>query len=305
MRKLVARWRAHVETLWRQAETLADDAQAAQRARRAMARTAADVRRLLERRDASPSALPAPSRQAFATLSLLAEEPVHARAIAELAALHAELRSSGPVEPARVTLHLSAMRGLWRRRTRRGHSVVRCHVGFVGAGAPLWTSLARSALGHDPDGVHQRVVREEAHGERFVSALRHLGGLRGDGLGQSHDAHDLEASFERVNEAYFGGAMPRPVLRWSGRETWRKFGHFDFLRDELVLSSSLDDDDVPAWVVDFVMYHELLHKVHGIEQQGTRRIAHTRAFRRDERRYAHYEAAEAFLEKLSVALRAT
>lgn len=316
VRNLVARWQAHVELLWQEAERLASDAAAAERARRALTRTTDEVRRILERRAATPLALPEPSLQAFATLALLAEPDNHATAVEELAGLRARLAVEGPQPPARVTLHLSAMRGLWRRRTRRGHHTVRCHVAFVGAGSEFWYGLACSALDHDPERTHQLRVREEAHSERFAQRLQALLALRGEpvaaaGLGhedtsplvQPGRVHDLEASFVRINHVFFGGALARPRLRWSARATWRKFGHYDFVRDELVLSRSLDDPSVPLEIVDFVMYHELLHKVHGITRQGTRRIAHTPAFRRDERRYPDFEAAERFLQALSARLR--
>ena len=116
-------------------------------------------------------------------------------------------------------------------------------------------------------------------------------------------AHDLNASFERVNAEYFEGQCERPRLTWSARETLRKFGHYDFVQDLVMLSRTLDAPEVPTFVVDHVMHHELLHKKHGFRWQQGRRHAHLPAFRREERTFRHYREADSFLESLSRSLR--
>jgi hypothetical protein len=112
--------------------------------------------------------------------------------------------------------------------------------------------------------------------------------------------HDLAESFARVNAQYFGEAMARPHLSWSRSLTRRKFGHYDHVRDWVMVSSTLDQPHVPEFVVDFLMYHELLHKQHGIRwSAGGRGYAHTAAFYADERRFKRFREAEAWLEKLA------
>ena len=104
----------------------------------------------------------------------------------------------------------------------------------------------------------------------------------------------------RVNAAYFGVALARPRLVWNRALTGRKFGHYRRSTDTVMLSVSLDAADVPAWVVDFVMYHELLHKKHGIALVNGRRFEHTAAFRAEERRFAECDQADRFLKDLAL-----
>jgi len=111
--------------------------------------------------------------------------------------------------------------------------------------------------------------------------------------------HDLAESFQRVNAAYFAGGMPRPHLEWSPTFSGRKFGHYDFVADKLVVSSSLDRSDVPACAVDYVVYHELLHKKHGIRWSNGRGAAHTGTFVRDERAFRQCRQARAVLRRLA------
>lgn len=167
----------------------------------------------------------------------------------------------------------------------------------------------------DEDTMHllaRRILGESRHQKEIMAAM--MGGsyqqMRGElaaGAGiverTGGIAHDLAASFERVNRQYFDGRIPRPDLTWSRTLTGRKFGHYDFVHDRVCISSTLDSPDVPEFVVDHVMHHELLHKKLGLRFQRGRQHAHTPEFRNEERQFARYEEADAFLNRLSANLR--
>ena len=111
--------------------------------------------------------------------------------------------------------------------------------------------------------------------------------------------HDLIESFDRVNARYFEGKMARPRITWSRSFTGRKFGHYDTVKDWVMVSSTLDSASVPAFVVDFLMFHELLHKKHGIRWVNDRGHAHTSAFYAEEKTFEGHELAEQWLTKLA------
>ena len=115
--------------------------------------------------------------------------------------------------------------------------------------------------------------------------------------------HDLAPSFDRINAAYFGNAMARPRLTWNRTFTGRKFGHYDYIRDTVMVSRTLDSPDVPEFVVDFLVYHEVLHKFHGMHWVNGRGYAHTAEFYQTEKKFARYAEAEAVLEKLARSVR--
>lgn len=141
------------------------------------------------------------------------------------------------------------------------------------------------------------VTRTTSDGYRNIQAELHR--LSGDPGNTSGAFHDLEASFDRVNAEYFAGAMVRPRISWSRQITSCKFGHYDALHDELMISATLDSAEVPAFVVDSVVYHELLHKKHGIQWQNGRRAVHTPQFCAEERRFRMHAEAEEWIEKLA------
>jgi predicted metal-dependent hydrolase len=65
-----------------------------------------------------------------------------------------------------------------------------------------------------------------------------------------------------------------------------------------MVSVSLDHPETPVYVLDFIMYHELLHKYLGLKTINGRNYGHTPEFREAERRYPKYKEAQAYLEKL-------
>lgn len=66
-----------------------------------------------------------------------------------------------------------------------------------------------------------------------------------------------------------------------------------------MISRTLDAADIPPFVVDFVMYHEVLHKAHGLRWSGQRGYAHTVDFYRDEKRFRQFAQAERILHHLA------
>ena len=109
--------------------------------------------------------------------------------------------------------------------------------------------------------------------------------------------YDLEEIFASLNRKYFGELIPKPVLTWSVRKTYRILGHHDATHDHITISKSLDAYDVPRYVVEYVVFHEMLHIHHPTKHINGRRYNHTAEFRRDERKFAFYTQAENWIER--------
>jgi hypothetical protein len=98
-----------------------------------------------------------------------------------------------------------------------------------------------------------------------------------------------------------GLALPRvPKLSWSKTVAGHRFGHWDPAHNVVVISQILDDPEVPEFVLDYVVYHELLHILHPVRMgSGTKRIVHGAAFRRDERRFPRWREGDEWIERLA------
>ena len=110
--------------------------------------------------------------------------------------------------------------------------------------------------------------------------------------------HDLAPMFSRLNREYFGGRLHRPTLGWSSHAWRAQLGCFDPGLDQIVMNIRLDRQTVPAYVVEYVLYHEMLHVKHPLRAASCGLQAHSAAFRAEERRFAQYKRALTFLNRM-------
>lgn len=111
------------------------------------------------------------------------------------------------------------------------------------------------------------------------------------------EVYNLTEIFLRLNAIYFQSSIKKPILTWSARQTYRILGHHDATHETIVISKSLDDAKVPLYVVEFVVFHEMLHIYHPTAHRNGRRYNHTPQFRRDEKKFAFYEQSEKWIEE--------
>jgi hypothetical protein len=91
-----------------------------------------------------------------------------------------------------------------------------------------------------------------------------------------------------------------PTLSWSQTVSFHRFGHWDADHDAIVISQILDDPGVPEFVLDYVLWHEVLHIVHPVKMgSGSKRIVHSAAFHRDERKFPRWKEGDEWIEKLA------
>ena len=103
----------------------------------------------------------------------------------------------------------------------------------------------------------------------------------------------LEESFNRVNEKYFYGLIETPNLIW-GRDSTTKLGSYDYGSDTISVSSIFRNSS--SDLLDYIMYHEILHKKHKFSTKNGRSYHHTRQFNKDERKFQDFTEVEKDLE---------
>jgi len=109
--------------------------------------------------------------------------------------------------------------------------------------------------------------------------------------------YDLDEIFDDINERHFYSLMAKPRLAWSRERSRRLLGHFDPAHNAIVISRVFDQRRIPLYVVEYLMYHEMLHLRHPVRAgRSGRRIVHPPAFRADEELYPDYERALEFLK---------
>jgi hypothetical protein len=93
----------------------------------------------------------------------------------------------------------------------------------------------------------------------------------------------LERSFNRVNDKYFFGMIDKPNLRWGG-ESFSKLGSYEYGANLITISSVFKGEENEE-LLDYIMYHELLHKKHKFSTKNNRSYHHTKHFREKEKAF--------------------
>ena len=138
--------------------------------------------------------------------------------------------------------------------------------------------------------VRSLEIRERADHSRRTRGRKIITGTKGE-------VFDLDEIFDSVNFWYFGGRISKPTLTWSPRKSFHILGHHDSTHDTISISRSLDSKVVPRFVIEYVVFHEMLHIAHPAVHHNGRRYHHTAAFRRDERRFPQYHDAEKWIDQ--------
>jgi hypothetical protein len=175
---------------------------------------------------------------------------------------------------------------------------------FVDAPADLFETLAAILLSKlyrkriDPhlNRTYRRYTMSEPMLERTRRA-RSERGRRTRTAGPQGRFYDLVPLFEDIDRKYFASELERPELSWTTRKTRSLLGRYDFDQEVIFISRSLDSPEVPEHVVRYVLFHEMLHVKHGTKVSNLREVVHTPEFKREERQFEYYDAANDWLKK--------
>jgi len=105
----------------------------------------------------------------------------------------------------------------------------------------------------------------------------------------------LTYSFRRVNERYFNGLMDRPNLVW-GKNSTSKLGSYEYQTNTISVSTIFKQGSDE--LLDYIMYHELLHKKHKFYSKSGRSYHHTTAFKHEEKKFENLPIVEKELKNL-------
>lgn len=152
---------------------------------------------------------------------------------------------------------------------------------------------------------HERTYREYARRPAILNATDAARRTRGYKLTTSPrgQVYDLDELFDGLNARYFGGSLAKPQLSWSQQKTHRVLGHHDHLHGAIIISRTLDAPRIPRFVVEYVLYHEMLHAKHPPRRTSDRTVYHSRQFRADELEFERYQEAVKWLDKLAAPVR--
>ncbi len=260
---------------------------------------------ILEGKDAHAGHLPIRSRRAYQWLMFLSERKNyyhHLSAVRTLYRNASQIRKPPQLSRLPVQITLFNIGPLYRIKHDQDVLKIILHeIFFI---APPDVLFAVLALAFGTDKKEARASIRSFSSRSSIAEIRERLAYMGipplAGVEGKHK--NLIHAFRRVNKRYFQSALSRPHLMWSRRLTHRKFGHYQYDTDTVLISRSLDDPHISDSLLDFVMFHELLHKDIGYKEVNGRRYSHTPAFRERERCFQNYQEMKTALENLSRSL---
>jgi hypothetical protein len=187
----------------------------------------------------------------------------------------------------------------------RTQLTLRIHRSFVGAPPEVLqavTAFLESRKGSDRSREALTVIRQHFAAQRPAPRSRRAA-LRSEGI-----AYDLREIVDDLNLRYFGSRLSVGVTwgRSSGgaahhcrrrRTSSLQLGSYSY-EDRLIrLHGVLDQPGVPRYVIEAVIFHELLHADMPPVVKNGRRCFHTPEFRRRERQYRHLDKAERWIQE--------
>jgi hypothetical protein len=189
-------------------------------------------------------------------------------------------------------------------RLRNGRLLVRLSDLLEGAPEPVLRAIAHILLAkmfRQPIDRGQAARYRRYVGSHEIVRKAHLvRQMRGRKLLLSARGHfyDLDTIFEDLNGRFFHGLMARPRMSWSQTKSRRMLGHYDPAHNAIIISRVFDHPGVPRYVLEYIVYHEMLHLKHPVKLRGSRRCVHSAEFQAEEKLFPRVADANAFLKRL-------
>jgi len=107
---------------------------------------------------------------------------------------------------------------------------------------------------------------------------------------------ELKESFNRVNKQYLNELLELPNLKW-GKESTTQLATYNYHTDTITISTIFKNQ--PKEILDYIMYHEMLHKHLKFYNTDTKTIYHSPEFKKLEQKYENHKEIEKEIEKLA------
>lgn len=109
--------------------------------------------------------------------------------------------------------------------------------------------------------------------------------------------YNLEEIFDYINRRYFQNQITKPILGWSLNKSYTRLGFYSEDKKLLVVSRIFDSKKVPIKIVEYMMYHEMLHIAIPIKLVNGRRKVHSPEFKKMDLAFPGYDEIQKWIKK--------
>jgi hypothetical protein len=262
-------------------------------------KTTNQIETICTKHQLTPTALAKPSRNAYTWMKFLTNPhnlQLHFNTLVRSITISQEIiKTQGS---GQIFIEFTHGSNLYKFRTINNLTTLNISESFIHSSNQVLTAVLQTAL-HQKNATASEIIRKFSLSEECSDVLLELDLITQIATETAQgNIYNLDHLFSSINHQYFAGTMSKPRLMWSNILSHRKLGHYERTRDRIVISKILDHERIPQYLIEFILYHELLHKHHGIQWLNGKCMVHTPEFKRSERKFGQFQEAETFLQQM-------
>ena len=252
-------------------------------------------------RSGSPADLSTPSFRIYLWLKYLSQQAhftLHLSALDEFLRILTKQNKKISGNPQKLMVKINYSGYLYRRQTVQNKTVLQINEVYINSPLEIKKSILSIAFSRRQSKYLHAIKTYSS-----TSEFRHMnelisGDLIANCISCRGERYDLSILFNKLNKEYFRGQLSQPRLVWSSRRSIRRLGYFHPEINTIAVTQKLDDKNIPRMLVEYVLYHEMLHQHFGVKNHNGRRYAHTSAFRTAEKKFKHQNEAQNLIKLL-------
>lgn len=253
------------------------------------------------RRKGSPADLSTPSYRIYLWLRFLSHQDYfdqHLYATNEFLNMIIQQDRKNRYDPSHLLIKMNFSSYLYRRQTISNKTILQINEAFICSPIRIKDSIISAAFSRS---VSKQIleIKSFANHIEYQRVNRLISGEPiTNHISCRGEKYDLSILFKKINLDYFQGQLPQPRLIWTSRRAVRRLGYYHAEINTIAINKKLDEIKIPQLLLEYVLFHEMLHQNIGIKTQNGRRYAHTSSFKREEKKFKYYKEAENLIKLL-------
>jgi len=249
----------------------------------------------------SPADLSTHSFRIYLWLEYLSHQThlaIHLSALGEFLRILSEQNKKISIVPEKLLIKINYSGYLYRRQIIQGKTILQINEAYITAPLEIKKSILSAAFSRHQS-KHTSVIKTYSNNSNFRRINKQVSGAPIANLISCRgEKYNLAILFIKLNNEYFQDQLSQPRLVWSSRRSKRRLGYYHPEINTIAVTKKLDNKNTPRLLVEYVLYHEMLHQHFGIKNYNGRRYAHTSVFRTAEKQFKHQKEAENLIKLL-------
>ncbi|XDD51853.1 SprT-like domain-containing protein [Leptospira sp. WS92.C1] len=106
----------------------------------------------------------------------------------------------------------------------------------------------------------------------------------------------LKLILKKINDLYLQIDISEIDIYWGKGKSRTRLGHYDPSHKMIVINPILSQPSIPEFVLEYIVFHELLHVYFPVKRKNGKNVIHGKEFKILERKYPDYKKANLWLK---------